>query len=121
MKFFHDLADLRQRDRSRGIRRSRLLLLFIPRRRVALAAAEIHPVLRLRIVGAETQAAGAHGLGEGFEQIALAPRGLHGVPVGIGGIIQREAVVVLGGDDDVFHAGVRGELCPGLADRIWPP
>jgi len=39
-------------------------------------------------------------------------RGVHHIVIGIGRIKQAEAVVVLGGNDDVFHARFFGQAYP---------
>ena len=84
-------------------------------------AARIVPVLRLRIVKSQFHAVFLARLGQRLEQIFAVGRGFDDVPVAGLRIEQRKAVVVLAGDDDVFHAGFFGELHPlvGIVfDRI---
>ncbi len=67
------------------------------------------PVLGLRVVEAELDALLAALFGELLERIALEGSGgddVEGVDLGVE---HGEAVVVLGGDDDVLHAGGLGE------------
>ncbi len=45
------------------------------------------------------------GFGKFPDDVALEGRGIHHVVVRAGGIEERKAVVVLGGDDDMAHAG----------------
>ena len=79
------------------------------RRGRAGGAAGCGPVLVLRVVEAELDALLAALLGELFEGIAMEGCGGDDVE-GIGlGVEHGEAVVVLGGDDDVLHAGGFGE------------
>ena len=72
-------------------------------------AAGMVPVLDLGVVNAEVDALFAGGVGEFLDDIALERSGVHDVE-GVGGLEHREAVVVLGGDDDVFHAGILGDF-----------
>ncbi len=51
------------------------------------------------------------GVGEFLERVALERRGLD-APIGERGAEHAEAVVMLAGDDDVFHAGVLGGAHP---------
>jgi hypothetical protein len=67
------------------------------------------PVLILRVVEAELDALLAALFGELAQRVALEGRGGDDVE-GVGlGVEHGEAVVVLGGDDDVLHAGGFGE------------
>ena len=72
-------------------------------------AAGVGPVLVLRVVEAELDALLAALFGEFFEGVALEGSGgddVEGIDLGVE---HGEAVVVLGGDDDVLHAGGLGE------------
>ena len=72
-------------------------------------AAGCGPVLSLRVVEAELDALLAALVGEFLERVALEGRGGDDVE-GVGlGVEHGEAVVVLGGDDDVLHAGGFGQ------------
>lgn len=67
------------------------------------------PVLRLRVVEAELDALLAALLGEFLDGISVEGCGgddIEGVDLGVE---HGEAIVVLGGDDDVLHAGALGE------------
>ena len=63
------------------------------------------------VVEADLEALGAEGLDQGAEQVAPGG-GVGGLVVGEGGVPEAEALVVLGGDDEVLHAGVAGLLGP---------
>ncbi len=65
------------------------------------------------VVEAEGDAAGVAGVGEHGDDVALV-RGVHHVEVGLLGVPEAEAVVVLGGEADVFHAGVLEDVEPGV-------
>ena len=84
-------------------------------RRVPFAAAgraAVVPVLRLRIIESKLDAVFFAGGGQFLQRIAMKRRRLHDVPRTGFRVEHREAVVMLGGDDDVFHAGVFGESSP---------
>ena len=81
-------------------------------------AVRLVPVLRLRVVEAEPDAVPGAGLGQLLERVALERRGIHDVVLADLGAIHREAVVVLAGDDDVFHPGVLGQLHPFLGVEL---
>jgi len=66
-----------------------------------------------RVVEADPQALLAEGLDHGGQEV-LAPRGLGGLVVGVRRVPQAEALVVLGGDHEVLHAGVLRRPGPGL-------
>ena len=81
-------------------------------------AVRLVPVLRLRVVEAEADAALRAGVGELLEHVALERRGVDDV-VGAGLRLEhREAVVMLRGDHDVFHARVLRELHPRVGVEL---
>ena len=63
------------------------------------------------MVEAELDAGLAARIGQLFERIALERGGLD-APIGLVRAEHAKAVVVLGGDDDIFHPGVLGEAHP---------
>ncbi len=84
----------------------------VPRVRRAVAVIGMMPV-GLRIVGAPVDAAAAAGIGEQSDDVLAVGRFRAGdLVVGEFRIELAEAVVVLGGEDQVLHAGVFGELHP---------
>jgi len=90
-------------------------------RRVPLAAhlgAAVVPILRLGIIEAEFDAVFSAGGGEGLEDVPAVGRGLDDVPIARLGVEIGEAVVMFGGDDDVFHAGVTSEADPVVGGCI---
>ena len=79
---------------------------------VVAGAVRIVPVLRLRVVEAEADAALRARVGQLLEDVALERRGVDDVVGADLRIEQREPIVMLRGDDDVLHARVDGELHP---------
>ena len=92
------------------------VLRWVPFRRVAVvAAAGVRPILRLRVIQAELQAVRADGVGEGRNEVAV--RGVDALTAFQSLTCEsymRKAVVMLRGDDDVFHARVAREVGPRL-------
>jgi len=71
------------------------------------------------MIEADFESFGAEGFDQGLDQVA-ASRGVGGLVVSELGVPEAEALVVLGGDDDVLHAGLSGELRPfaGII-QVW--
>ncbi len=65
-----------------------------------------------RVVDAELQALLAAFVGQRLQQALAVRRSVHHVVVGRLGVEQAEAVVVLGGDDDVLDSGFLGKANP---------
>ena len=85
---------------------------------VVAGAARIVPILVLGIVEAEPDAGIAAGIRQLGQRIAPVRGGVHDVVRAARRAIQGEAVVVLGGDHQVAHARLHGEIHPRL--RIEP-
>ena len=87
-------------------------------------AVRLVPVLRLRVVEPQAHAVFRARGGELLEHVALERRGVDDVVRADLRVVEREAVVMLRGDDDVFHARVFRELHPLVGvelDRIELP
>ena len=69
------------------------------------------------MIKAELDAGVVAGLGQLLERVALEGGGLD-APIGLVGPEHAEAVVVFGGDDDVFHAGILGQAHPFLGVEL---
>jgi hypothetical protein len=85
-------------------------VLVIP---VVAGGVGVFPVEGVRVVEAEADAGGVAGVGEFLHGVAFEPGGVVEIVGGDFRRIHGEAVVVLGGDDEVFHAGVFKEVDPG--------
>jgi hypothetical protein len=84
----------------------------------AVGAARVVPVLGLGMIKAELHALPGAGLGELLERVAAEGRGVDNI-VGVGlRVKHREAVVVLGSDHDVAHAGLFGQGHPGFGIEL---
>ena len=70
------------------------------------------PVLGVGVVKAELDALRVTGGLELGDHVAFEGGGIDDVVVADLGVEQGEAVVVFAGDDDIFHAGVFGDLDP---------
>ena len=66
-------------------------------------APRVHPVLGLRIVETEFQPLPPNGLGQREKKVAFCCGGSD-IPVRYGRIVKSKTVVVLAGDDYIFHA-----------------
>ncbi len=70
------------------------------------------PVLGVGVVEAELDARRVAGGLELGDHVAFERSGIHDVVIADRGIEEREAVVVLAGDDDIFHPRILGDLHP---------
>ena len=70
-----------------------------------------------RVVEAKLDAGLFAFLGQVFHRIVLVER-RHNAPIGKLRVIHRKTVVVLAGNDDVFRAGVFGDLHPSLGVEL---
>ena len=78
--------------------------------RGAVVAAGEGPVLIVGVVESETDPLVLASLGEVLHRVVVVGRRLDHVEVVGLRVIHRKTIVVLAGDDDVFHAGILGQL-----------
>ena len=67
--------------------------------------------VRIGIVNGKQHVVFAAGVGQHFENV-FSVRGVHDVEISIFGVPHAEAVVMLGGKADIFHAGPLGQQNP---------
>lgn len=84
----------------------------------AVAAAGGGPVLELGIVEADAETFAVAGGGEFGHEVAVEGRGVADAESADVGAEHGEAFMVLGGDDDVLHPGVLGELHDGVGIEL---
>ena len=84
----------------------------------AFASSREGPVLIVRVVKAETNTNLLASLGEVFHRVTSEGSCIHDIEFICLGVIHRKAIMMLTGDDDVFHARILGELSNGLRVEI---
>ena len=79
---------------------------------MAREAPTVIPVLGVRVVEAELDALRVAGGLEFGDHVAFKRSGIYDIVIADRRIEEREAVVMLAGDDDIFHPRILGDLHP---------